>query len=154
MKRAILCVGVLAVAATIASGGAYAADKPEKIGKDQLAGEWNYSPGVRQAFLLRPDGSGIMRSGFGGANSALGNMPCQWDFNEHYQTLIIASKQHKRQYKARMEDGKILLYEGRDVFYRGANMNTPLTSPLDKAVKAEAPAEEKAADGPEAKKAE
>jgi hypothetical protein len=141
MRRVFSCA--LAILVVAFSGShAISAEKAEKITKDQLIGEWNYSPGVRSAFLLREDGSGVLRSGFG--SHLAGDTPCNWDFNEHYQALVLATKQLKRQYKAKMEDGKIMLYEGRDVFFRGANLNTLCASPLDKAVKAPAVEGEKA----------
>jgi len=71
---------------------------------------------------------------------------CRWEFNEHYQMLVIVTNQLKRQYKAKMDGGKVLLYEGRDVWFKGTNLNALLTSPVDKAIKVvEEKAEEKPA---------
>jgi hypothetical protein len=145
MKRGSLCVSVVLVAAILSVSNAISAEKAEKVTKEQLAGEWKHTPGERNAFLLRADGSGILHS------YLTGKVECTWDFNEHYQTLSLATRQVQRQYKAKLEEGKIQLYDGRNVWVKGATMNAPLNAPLDKALKVEKAAEKaegKAAEKP------
>jgi hypothetical protein len=131
MNRVILCASlVLAVVFWGGLGTVRAEEKAPKVTKDQLVGAWKHYPGERDAFNLREDGSG-------GLLSTGPKFGCRWNFDEHYQVLIIVTNQLKRQYKAKIDEGKVVLYEGRDVWFKGANLNNLLVSPLDKAVKVE-----------------
>lgn len=107
--------------------------KEEKVGKEQIAGTYKHVPGDQPAFDLRADGAGVVHGGMRG----IGDWPCRWDFNEHYQMLVISTVQFRRQYKARLEEGKVKLYEGREVFRKGVNLNALLASPFDQAYRAE-----------------
>lgn len=150
MSRVLLCASlVVAVLFWGGVGTVRAEEKPPKVTKDQLVGTWKHTPGERDAFVLRKDGSG-------GLLSMGPKYGCRWEFNEHYQMLVIGTNQLKRQYKAKIEDGNVVLYEGRDVWFKGTNLNALLTSPVDKAIKVqEEKAEEKAAEKPaEEKKTE
>jgi len=133
--RSIMWLSIAMLAANLMfSSAGQTAEKAEKVRKEQLVGEWKHIPGDRPAFTLREDGSGFMVGGI----RDVGRWQARWDFNEHYQMLVYSTKQFRRQYKAKIEKGKIILYDGREVFRHGVSLNSKLKSPLDQAYKAEA----------------
>jgi len=128
--RSIVWVSMVLVAANLALTSAVpSAEKKQRIGKEQLVGSYKHTPGDREAFILKKDGSGTL---IGGARH-VGILPCRWIYNSGYRMVVIATRHLRRQYKVKLEDGKVFLYDGREVFRQGVSLNAKLKSPFDQA---------------------
>jgi hypothetical protein len=105
--------------------------KGPPIKRDDVIGRWVYTPGEHQDGIeLQADGTMVLNvSGY--KKPVAGN----WIYDPDRQLVIYQTLWIKRHYTAAWENGQIVLCLGREVFWRGINLNRPMLSPFDKMVR-------------------
>jgi hypothetical protein len=101
------------------------------ISARDLIGKWRCDPTWRNEGIELREG-GVMTLNTAGFKKGIGG---QWAFDEGREEVVYQTNTLKRVYKAVWENGKIVLCQGREVWFRGVSYNKFLASPLDRLVR-------------------